>query len=189
MRILLIDNHTDHLHNFRDLFLNHQVEIQRYRPGLDFHATGKDLVVLSGGGGEGFELKDTTEHGRLWYEDEMSFVLACDKPLVGICMGFEVICAAYGSSISQAGRLIKGFKSTRVSQAGKNHLPHENLKQFEYHRYGVQDVSTKHFDVLAHSDNGLEMIKHTSRKIIASQFHPEVTGGTLNLTHLLAKAT
>jgi len=185
MKILLIDNHTDHLYNFQDLFLNHQVEIQRYRPGLQFHSSGKDIVVLAGGGGEGFELKDTTEHGRLWYEDEMSFVLACDKPLLGICMGFEVICAAYGAQINHVGHLITGFRNTQVSMVGKNHLPHKILKQYEHHRYAVQTVSAKQFEVLAHSGTGLEMVRHKTRKIIASQFHPEVAGGTLNLAHLL----
>jgi carbamoylphosphate synthase small subunit len=40
--------------------------------------------------------------------------------------------------------------------------------------------------VLAHSVTGIEMIKHRSRPIIATQFHPEVEGGTLKLQQLLS---
>lgn len=186
MKVLLIDNHTDHLYNFRELFLSNQVEIQQYRPGLDFHISGKDLVVLSGGGGEGFELKDTTDHGQLWYEDEMNFVLACKKPIVGVCMGFEVICAAYGSTINHVGQLVKGFKTNQVSTVGKKHLLHDKLRQYEYHRYGAQDVSSKYFETLAYSQTGIEMVKHKNRPIIATQFHPE-KGGTLQLSGLIGE--
>lgn len=185
MRILLIDNHTDYLHNFAELFANHTVEIQEYRPGLDFHTAGKDLVILSGGGGEGYELKDTFR-GKLWYEDEMNFVLGCQQPLVGICMGFEVISAAYGSEIEHVGRLISGFRTQAASTTGRKHLGHAKLRQYEHHRYGVPKISSKHFEVLADSRSGVEMIKHKTRKIVASQFHPEQAGGTIGLNKVLA---
>lgn len=185
MRILLIDNHTDYLHNFAEVFAGHSVEIQEYKPGLDFHTNGKDLVILSGGGGEGFELKDK-KNGKFWYEDEMNFVLGCELPIVGICMGFEVISAAYGAEIQHVGRLISGFRAQTTSAKGQKHLGHVKLRQYEHHRYGVPSVSSKHFEVLADSASGIEMIKHKTRKIIASQFHPEVPGGTIQLARLLS---
>jgi anthranilate/para-aminobenzoate synthase component II len=184
MKILLINNHTDYLHNVQNALAGHDVEVQVYKPGLEFHHEGKDLIVLSGGGGEGYELKDK-RHGKLWYEDEMSFVLACDKPIVGICMGFEVISAAFGSKVEHVGRLVKGFKNARTTPRGEKHLSQVNLSQFEWHRYGVSQVSSKHFEVLAHSATGIEMIKHHKRPIIATQFHPEVEGGTIKLQQLL----
>jgi anthranilate/para-aminobenzoate synthase component II len=185
MKILLINNHTDYLHNVEAALAGHDVETQVYEPGLEFHQEGKDLIVLSGGGGEGYELKDK-RHGKLWYEDEMNFVLSCDKPILGICMGFEVISAAYGSKVNYVGGLVKGFKSALTTPRGEQKLSHSKLNQFEWHRYGVSQVSSKHFEVLAHSVTGIEMIKHRSRPIIATQFHPEVEGGTLKLQQLLS---
>lgn len=185
MKILLINNHTDYLHNVVNALDGHKLEIQIYRPGLDFHFEDKDLIVLSGGGGEGYEIKDK-RNGKYWYEDEMSFVLACDKPLVGICMGFEVISAAYGAQVKHAGRLIKGFHNHTLRPAGKSRFSHDKLRQYEHHRYAVPDISSKHFEVLAHSDSGIEMIKHKQKKIIATQFHPEVTGGSLELSQVIA---
>src|SRR5579862_7356745 len=128
MKILLIDNHTEHLHNFIELFTAHDVEIQEYKPGLDFHTQGKDLVVLSGGGGEGFELKDTRDD-QLWYEDEMKFVHACGKPLIGICMGFEVIAGAYGASVKPIGKLVSGFRVQQSTTAGLEHFCTAKLRQ------------------------------------------------------------
>jgi anthranilate/para-aminobenzoate synthase component II len=185
MKILLINNHTDYLSNVEKALAGHDVEVQIYQPGLKFNDQGKDLVVLSGGGGEGYELKDK-RHGKLWYEDEMDFVLKCDKPIVGICMGFEVISAAFGSKVEYVGRLVKGFKDAKTTPQGERRLSQFKLSQFEWHRYGVTQISSKHFEVLAHSATGIEMIKHHSRPIIASQFHPEVEGGTLALPNLVA---
>lgn len=185
MKILLIDNHTDYLHNFAPIFRDHSVEIQEYRPGLDFHTADKDLIILSGGGGEGYELVDK-KNGKLWYEDEINFVLGCDRPLVGICMGFEVISAAFGSEVKHIGRLVSGFKTHQTSAKGKKHLSHEKLRQYEHHRFAIPDVSSKHFEVLADSNTGIEMIKHKTRKIVASQFHPEQLGGTLEIDRLLS---
>ncbi|HVX58608.1 MAG TPA: hypothetical protein VG964_02630 [Candidatus Saccharimonadales bacterium] len=187
MRILLIDNHTDYLHNFSEIFTNHSVEIQEYKPGLEFHTEDKDLIILSGGGGEGFELKDKVRNGKLWYEDEMNFVLGCDKPLVGVCMGFEVISAAFGSEVEHIGRLVSGFRSQSTSSKGQKALGHAKLRQYEHHRYGVGKVSSKHFEVLADSATGIELIKHKTRKIVASQFHPEQAGGTMDLRTLIGQ--
>lgn len=186
LKILLIDNHTDYLHNVQAALAGHDVQIQVYKPGLKFDDTGKDLIVLSGGGGEGYELKDK-RHGKLWHQDEMEFVLACEKPIVGICMGFEVISAAFGSKVSSIGRLVKGFKPVKATSQGRNSLPQIKLSQFEWHRYSIQDVSAEQFEVLAHSSTGIEMIKHRRRPIIATQFHPEVAGGTIDLQNLIAQ--
>lgn len=184
MKILLIDNHTDYLHNFNEIFSNHQVEIQEYRPGLNFHDADKDLVILSGGGGEGYELSDRRGN-KLWYEDEINYVLDCTKPLVGICMGFEIIAAAHGSDVKHAGRLISGFRRQATTSLGQKTLVAPKLRQYEHHRYAVEQVSAKNFEVLADSMTGIELIKHKSRKIVASQFHPEQAGGTMNLSQLL----
>jgi anthranilate/para-aminobenzoate synthase component II len=107
MKILLINNHTQHLSNLNQSLAGHQVEVQIYRPGLDFHAEDKDLVILSGGGGEGLEINDFIRRGKLWYQDEMDFILRTAKPIIGICMGFEVIARAHGSDIPKMDKLLE----------------------------------------------------------------------------------
>lgn len=183
MKILLIDNHTDYLNNVQKALVGHDVEIQVYKPGLQFNDQNKDLIVLSGGGGEGFEFKDMFR-GKLWYDDEMEFILKCDKPIFGICMGFEVISAAFGSKVEPIGGLVKGFRQSQTTESGLKRVKKDSLRQYEWHRYGVKDVSPKHFEVLAYSDTGIEMIRHHKRPIFATQFHPE-KGGTLKLASLL----
>lgn len=186
MKILLINNHTRHLNNLNRALAGHDVEIQLYQPGLKFHDEGKDLVILSGGGGEGLEIHDKSKKGKLWYEDQMEFVRKTDKPIIGICMGFEVISNAYGAQIKEMPKLIQGYKPVNLTQRGTKYLASNNLTQFESHFWQVTDVSANNFEVLAESETGIEVIKHRKKPIFATQFHPELPGGTLRLQNLLA---
>ena len=181
MKILLINNNTVHLPSLNSSLAGHEVEVQVYKPGLKFNDEDKDLVILSGGGGEGLEIYDQYQSGRLWYEDEMSFVLNCDKPLIGICMGFEVICAAHGQKIHETPVLTQGFKQVSTTTKGRKIIGKSQLEQFESHYWQLRSVP-KDFEVLAESDTGIELIR--KGKLFASQFHPE-KGGTLGLKQLL----
>jgi GMP synthase-like glutamine amidotransferase len=166
----------------------HDVEVQTYRPGLDFHDEGKDLVILSGGGGEGLEIHDEYTPGKLWYEDEMKFIRETNKNILGICMGFEVIARAFGAPITETGQgLIYSRESLQLSKAGKQLVNRMSLSQYEAHSWRVQDLPSD-FEVLATSKFGIEMFRHTddAKSIFATQFHPE-KGGTLELDRLINK--
>jgi GMP synthase (glutamine-hydrolysing) len=190
MKILLINNHTVHINSLSSALAGHQVEVQMYEPGIDFHDKGKDLIILSGGGGEGLEIHDEYEPGRLWYEDEMKLVRSSKTPIIGICMGFEVIARAYGAPIASAGGLILGREPIELSKKAKQLFSAGSLSQYEAHRYLVEDVP-EGFEVLASSKKngkkkGIEIFRY--KNILATQFHPE-KGGTLSLSHLLQTLT
>lgn len=82
------------------------------------------------------------------------------------------------------GKLHQGFFDIKATNKGQRRLPKNRLKQFESHRWAVTNMH-KDFEVLAESNTGIEVIKHKSKPIFATQFHPEV-GGTLPLKELLA---
>jgi GMP synthase-like glutamine amidotransferase len=189
MKILLVNNNTLHLEELLTALAGHNVEIQDYKPGIWFHDVGKDLIILSGGGGEGKEVHDYYTPNRLWYEDEISFVRTTNKPILGICMGFEVISAAFGAKITRMPKGIEKFTTARTTLKGIKKLKTAKLRQFEAHDWRVKTVPRKHFNVLAKSKTGVEAVQHKERHIIATQFHPEIPGGTLNLTDLVVGIT
>ena len=183
MKILLIDNHTEHKRALHEALKGYEVEVQKYRPGLKFNTEGKDLVVLSGGGGEGKEIYDIHKAGHLWYEDELNFVKNYDKPILGVCMGFEIICRAYGSKIEEMAKELKGPTYLKVTRNGRKLLSHKKIHQYEAHKWRVKKAP-KGFKTLVKSSVGIEVIKHKKKQILATQFHPEL-GGTIKITDLL----
>ncbi len=185
MKILVINNNTKHLPDLTAALAGHQVEIRNYRPGLDFGCDDKDLIILSGGGGEGLEIHDEHQPGKLWYADQMKFIRGCQKPIIGICMGFEVIARAFGARVEKLSQGLDGFTEFATTELGKQTLGKSRLKQFEAHDWCVP-TAPKGFEVLAESATGMEIIKHSVRPILATQFHPE-KGGTLRLNQLVAK--
>jgi anthranilate/para-aminobenzoate synthase component II len=189
MKILLVNNHTEHLDAMLKSLVGNEVEIQNYNPGIKFHDAGKDLVILSGGGGEGLEITDKVAKSKLLYDDEMKFVRSTKVPVLGICMGFEVIVNAFGGKIFYQPKLVHGFRTAQLTDSGRKLFNQKALKQVESHYWYVPEVPEKDLDVLARSsDTGaIEMIryKHEDKKILGMQFHPE-EGGTLQLSSLLA---
>jgi len=183
MKILLIDNHTEHKRALHEALKGYEVEVQKYRPGLKFNTEGKDLVVLSGGGGEGKEIYDIHKAGHLWYEDELNFVKNYDKPILGVCMGFEIICRAYGSKIEEMAKELKGPTYLKVTRNGRRLLSHKKIHQYEAHKWRVKKAP-KGFKTLVKSSVGIEVIKHKKKQILATQFHPEL-GGTIRIDDLI----
>lgn len=182
MKILLIDNNTVHKNALASSLVGHQVEVQKYQPGIAFNDRDKDLIILSGGGGEGQEIADTHEPDRLWYEDEIEFVKSTQKPLLGICMGFEVICKAYGVPVEEMDKTVQGVIKLEATKAGQKVLKADKLEQLKAHKWHV-NLAPQDFDLLVKSKTGAEVIMHKEKPILATQFHPEAPTGTFGLTH------
>ncbi len=180
MKILLVDNNTVHKDALARSLVGHQVEIRQYEPGIKFNDRNKDLVILSGGGGKGREISSKQKNGRLWYQDEIDYVRKTEKPVLGICMGFEVICKAFGADVEEMPATIKGIMSISATEAGKEMFKISGLKQYKAHKWRVSKAP-KEFDLLAKSASGAEIIMHKDKAIIATQFHPETATGTFDL--------
>jgi GMP synthase-like glutamine amidotransferase len=185
MKILLVNNHTEHLEALFGSLKDHEIEVQNYRPGLDINDTGKDLVILSGGGGEGLEITDKVTRAKLWYQDEIDFVRKTNTPVLGICMGFEVIVKAFGGKVHYRPNLTYGFKTTHLTELGQKTMKEKVISQVEAHYWYVPEVPEKELETLALSESGIEIVRHRKKKILGTQFHPE-EGGTLNIPALLS---
>ena len=99
-----------------------------------------------------------------------------DIPILGVCLGHQIIGQVFGSKIVQAKRLMHGKTSIIISK--KTGILKNLPKNFEATRYHslIIDKKTlsKDLEITAETKEGLIMgIKHKKYNVHGVQFHPE----------------
>jgi len=97
-------------------------------------------------------------------------------PILGVCLGHQIIGQVFGSKIIQAKKLMHGKTSKIISK--KLGILRNLPKSFEATRYHslIIDKKTlsKHLEITAESKDGLVMgVQHKKYAIHGVQFHPE----------------
>ena len=97
-------------------------------------------------------------------------------PILGVCLGHQIIGQVFGSKILQAKKLMHGKTSKILSK--KLGILKNLPKSFEATRYHslIIDKKTlsKHLEITAASNDGLVMgIQHKKYNVHGVQFHPE----------------
>ena len=97
-------------------------------------------------------------------------------PILGVCLGHQIIGQVFGSKIIQAKRLMHGKTSKIISKKVgilKN-LP-KSFEATRYHSLIIDKRSlSKHLEITAESEEGLIMaVQHKNYDVHGVQFHPE----------------
>lgn len=132
------------------------------------------LIVLGGPMGA----NDTAEYPFL--VDTMNLVrafAAADRPVLGICLGAQVIARAFGGEVYRMDRLESGFRTMEVTPAGKDDPVFSALGRtitsFQNHFEAVRNVPGA--TALATGTACPIQAYRIGRATYATQFHPEVT--------------
>jgi GMP synthase-like glutamine amidotransferase len=164
MRTLVIDNETRLLTELEALLPGHET-IRRWNEKYDDH-DGFDLVILSGGSTFGvLEQKSLLSH-------EYDLVLHREKPIIGICLGAELIVDAYGGTITQLSETERGQCQIYVRESSPIFGGLEQFTVNESHHWKTEKLP-ENFEILAESGHGVEVFKHRTKPIFGFQFHPE----------------
>ena len=97
-------------------------------------------------------------------------------PILGVCLGHQIIGQVFGSKIVQAKKLMHGKTSRIISK--KVGILRNLPKSFEatrYHSLIIDKKSlSKHLEITAESKDGLVMgVQHKKYDVHGVQFHPE----------------
>lgn len=169
---LLIDNYDSFSYNLYQLIgeLDPQIQVIRNDEMTveEILAMGPDRVILSPGPGRPEDAGILVEAaGRLGKE----------IPLLGVCLGHQAICQAFGGTVTYAGRLMHGKQSEAVLDrdcplfAG---CP-ERTPVARYHSLALDpDTLPDCLRVTAVTAEGEIMgVQHDTYPVYGVQFHPE----------------
>ena len=97
-------------------------------------------------------------------------------PILGVCLGHQIIGQVFGSKIIQAKRLMHGKTSKIISKkiGILKNLP-KSFEATRYHSLIIDKKSlSKHLEITAESKDGLIMgVQHKKYDVHGVQFHPE----------------
>ena len=170
--ILLIDNYDSFSYNLFQLVGNINSDIRVSRNDKitieEISDLNPECIILSPGPGK-------PENAGICIEIVNEFH---DKiPILGVCLGHQAICAAFGGEISHAKRLMHG-KSSDISLDYDfifKGLPSE-INVGRYHSLSlVEETLPDELKIIskARDDGEIMAVKHKDYNVYGLQFHPE----------------
>lgn len=170
--ILLIDNYDSFSYNLFQLIGEVNPDIVVYRNdkiGIgEIRDMNPEAIILSPGPGK-------PENAGICIDAVKEFY---DRiPILGVCLGHQAICTAFGAKVSYAKRLMHG-KSSNISLNEDSlfeGLPDE-ISVGRYHSLSlVEDTLPESLEIIskANDDEEVMAVKHKEFDVYGLQFHPE----------------
>ncbi len=170
--ILLIDNYDSFSYNLYQLIGEVESDVQVYRNDKitlkEIDELNPEAIILSPGPGRpenaGICISLVQEfHERI--------------PILGVCLGHQSICAAFGGEISYASRLMHG-KSSDISIGDDSIFKglEDKINVGRYHSLSLNEKTLpESLKIIskAMDDGEIMAVKHKNFNVYGLQFHPE----------------
>jgi len=172
--LLIIDNKSKFIKKFEKSLKKKKIDFKIVKAGqrIDLKKFKKASGVILSGGSLGLYSKSIT--------NDFVALINFKVPIIGFCMGHEVIGVAFGGMIKKLPRKQNKIQGVIIDKPrdpifkglGKKVYLREKHANHLYRQ-------PKDFKILAHSEVcPIEVMKHKKRKIYGFQSHPEVSGPT-----------
>lgn len=173
MKILVINNNTYYKNRLANLLKRHQLTMINYDELDGFDTNPYDMIVLSGGGIVAEGRKRSLKRFSHLYEDQIKLVRETDKPIIGICLGCQIIGHAFGAELhKQFKTLRKGLFPIVAIRENDFMAGDEEAMVYQSNHWIITELPDELICIAA-SGEGAEIIQHRTRPIWGVQFHPE----------------
>ncbi len=164
MKTLLIDNGSTLTKKLKDLIPG-DVELINFSEIHQQNTDDYGCLVLSGSS------KYPVIGNDELFVAELQLIRRTTKPMIGICLGHELIAHAFNSELfnldkQHTGTIKINFTENSPVFNGKT------IDVYENHGVGVSNLGTD-LIALAYSDHAIAAFKHRQKPIYGLQFHPE----------------
>ncbi len=169
--ILLIDNYDSFSYNLYQLIGEMEPDIKVIRNDElntdEIDALSPSHIILSPGPGKPADAGICIDAVKKLYKK---------YPILGVCLGHQAICEAFGADIIHAKILMHGKTSViSIKNEGIFSGLSENIPVARYHSLAVCKTTLPDcLKITAYADDGEIMaVSHTSYPVFGVQFHPE----------------
>jgi anthranilate synthase/aminodeoxychorismate synthase-like glutamine amidotransferase len=170
MRVLLIDNYDSFIYNLKyelELAGNNVTVCRNDIPYQELTrlTNANEAVVLSPGPGSPSQAGHCIELVKEFAEK---------KPMLGVCLGHQVIIEAFGGKVGGAKSIVHGKANTLFSrETGVVQGLGTKITVARYHSLSATEVSKElHIDAVT-ADDEVMAVSHIEYPIYGLQFHPE----------------
>jgi len=162
---LIINHDSSYIKKLENLF--DECDTIHYKEFDKNIANKYDYIILSGG--------DINISGPNDILKEKEFLNTTKKPILGICLGHQLLGILNGSTLrynklKEFNESSNGFKFTNILN--------NKLKMFYFHKCYIDDISDN-FEITLEENEGvifISLIEDKKRKIMGIQSHPEMSG-------------
>ena len=170
--IVLIDNYDSFSYNLYQLIGKYDADIHVYRNDKiivdELDALQPDAIILSPGPGK------PSDAGVC---EEVVKKLYTKYPILGVCLGHQAICEAFGATVTYAKQMMHG-KTSEIQISPESRML-KGLKEpvtvARYHSLAVREETLpKEICIAAKAEDGEIMaVEHVKYPLFGLQFHPE----------------
>ena len=173
-RVLMVDCGLKN--NILRCLLKHDVTIKRVPWNYDFTQEEYDGLFLSNGPGDPAMCTETVEHIKV--------ALTQDKPIMGICLGNQLLALAAGAKTYKMKYGHRGHNQpVKVPGTHTCYITSQN------HGFAIDDktLPADWKPLFVNLNDGTnEGITHVSKPFFSAQFHPEASSGPVDTESLFA---
>lgn len=171
--ILIINNQSQMIRHLKDYLIELNIPFQELKHTESLDSINREEikgVVLSGGPG--------TPYSPLNLTPNYVVLANYQVPILGICLGHEIINTAFGGKLAELPEYQDGLQNIILAVPEDPIFEglSDKLSLNKHHLYHSSQLPND-FIKLAYSENcSLEIIKHKEKPIYGFQSHPEASG-------------
>ncbi len=167
----------EHLGYFAQVLEENRVEYRYHDLGEPLPQANHDAVIVMGGP---MSANDDLPGLHNGLRDELRLIeraIKEDTPLLGVCLGSQLIARALGARVYRNAELEIGWEPVWLTDAGKDDAIFKEIESPEtfFHWHGETFDLPAGAEWLAYSEKCRHQAYRYGRRVYGIQFHPEIT--------------